>query len=248
MKVQIDAPKDTYIECMKSISDVISGEGNDIPLELNLIANSDNEVLLYVRRFNNLQILHRLVPSEGISINVVKEDGFVFSSQVLASLVRKASADRLTLTFREHKFSVKAGDKNFSRPLAFDLRLYQQSEFQEPMDLREFYEIATINRQSVIDGLRMMKEISPEVSFVTEDGELHIHVQDAVQGEGKMVVDLDDDSSIQVDRSFEIRPIVAFLKNLRSSETKVKFSEEGHLMLSSCSESMESQLVLSHRL
>lgn len=248
MKVEIDAPKETYLECIKSISDVISGDDNDIPLELNLISRADDEILLYVRKFNNLQILHKLVPGEGISVNVVEEDGFVFSSQVLASLVRKASADRLTLTFQEHEFSVEAGDKNFSQPLSFDLRLYRQSEFQEPMELSEFHEVAAINRQSVIDGLRMMGEISPEVSFVTEDRKLYIQVQDAVQGTGEMVVDLDNDPPIEINSSFEIRPIVAFLKNLRSNETKVKFSDDGHLMISSSSESIESQLVLSRRL
>lgn len=246
--VRIDAKKEVYREAIKSIADVIRGEESDIPLDLNLISNPSGEVMLYVRKFNNMQIKHRLKDSSEISIEADKERRFVFSSQLLESLINKADSERIQLNFRDTEFEVTVGNRHLTRPLSFDLYLFRDSEFQQPMNLQEFHKIATIDRETLRSGLNMMSEISPAVTLNSKDDQLEISVNDAVQGGGQMAVETHSACRPMISRDFTIRPIVAFLKNLNSDDIVVKMSDNGHLMLESDSETITSQLVLSYRL
>lgn len=249
MTVKIEAPKIVLQESIRTISSVIRGDDEDMPMDLNLTAAPDGDVELYVRKFNNLQVLHRISSGNGIELNIDHHEEFVFSSQILESLIQSSDSERMDLEFGVNEFKVFMDNEWFSEPAEFKLPLFQDSEFQNPIELEEFYQITSVECKQLRSTLNMMNTISPVFEVSLDSDSLEMSVQDAVQGQGEIIKDVDPVSELpDTSSEFEIRPVEAFLKHMSSDKmVNIQMSVNGNIMIQSELENWTSQLVLTKR-
>jgi hypothetical protein len=247
MIANVRAPRQVFNQTLNSISDVISGEDVDRPLDLNLVARPD-VIEVYVRQFNALQVMHKLTNGGDVEINVENENEFVFSSETLASIIKRTKSQNINLRFDHDGFHVEVQDGWFTTPTKFDLPMYKESEFSEPIRPTSFEKVGVLNPEALRDNLRMMEPISPDVVFQIEPDELWITVSDQVQGDGEVMQEINSGSElVGLEFRYEIEAIEQFLKNLEEDEVLMKMNSTGSLLLSTQSEGYISQLLISPR-
>ena len=248
MKAQVNAPIEVFNNILKSLSDTIRGD-SDTPMDINLVAKDDNSLQVYVRHFNVIQVMHELDDQGSLDIDVEESGNMIFSSQTLYSLIRKVDSEHVTLKFDRDTFRIRVGDDWFSTPTEFKLRVFQESEWSPPIEPENFKEVRKMKVDPLRQKLNMMSSIAPEVNFKIQSGEFWISVEDAVQGQGRVMKDLSDECEIDgLDYSYEIDPIETFLKNVRTDRVDVKMTNSGGVMLNSDSSTHTSYLLLAHRI
>lgn len=250
MTVKIQAPKAVLQESIRTISSVIQGDDEDMPMDLNMVADPDNGIELYVRKFNNLQVLHKITSGDNIDIDVERRKEFVFSSEILESLIQNSDSARVNLEFDSNDFTLYVDDGWFSEPAEFKLPLFQDSEFEDSIELEEYHYVTSVKCSQLRSTLRMMSTISPVFEVSLSDNIMQMTVHDAVQGEGEITKRIDPVEEISsINSKFEVRPVETFLKRMSSDkEVDIQLSTNENMMIQSELENWTSQLVLSNKI
>lgn len=250
MTVKIQTPKAVLQESIRTISSVIQGDDDDMPMDLNMVADPDDGIELYVRKFNNLQVLHKITSGDSIDIDVDCRKEFVFSSETLESLIQNSDSAKVNLEFDRDDFTLYVDEGWFSEPAEFELPLFQDSEFEDPIELEEFHHITSVECSQLRSTLRMMSTISPVFEVSLNNDTMQMTVHDAVQGEGEITKDIDSVEDIpDISTKFEVRPVETFLKRMSSDkEVDIQLSTSKNMMIQSELENWTSQLVLSNKI
>jgi hypothetical protein len=219
--------------------------------DFNLIALSEANMLkFYVRHFHLFQVVHTLSDSGGISLDVTQDTEMAFNSEVLTSLIKKSPSERLKIRFFDDKFSVEARESWFSTPTTFTLNLFQEGEFQPIETVSDFETIASINREELVENLKMMSIVSNVVQFKLSNGELWISVTDAVHGEGKVMESVDQEKIrlSEFEERYRIDIIQSFLDSFNSDLVEVAMNEDNVLRMSADQQGHSAELTLAPRI
>lgn len=245
MIAKISLPQPELKEVLDSLHQVSRGE-DDISMDLNLIADPEEGVKIYVRNFNTLQVSHEI--SDFSHLDVTEYAEFVFNSETLHSLVKDADSNEITLEFSRDEFFVAIGNGYFATPTRFDLNLVQASEFQHPLSVDDFFEVAEIDRKDMLNTLKMMGNISPVVEVEIMDNELWVKVSDVVQGEGVVMQLIEDKDVPNLSFKYPNRPLRDFLKQTSGEKVKLFMTETGTIKLESRSGITTSRLMRAERI
>lgn len=246
--VQISMDGREWGYMLNSLQKVARGS-EEIQMDLNMLASPDDTVKLYVRNFDTLQVIHELENTGDVSIEVPKRDTFVFDSEVLHSVVQQAKDRRITLKFNEHTFEVKIDSETFSGPTEFDLRLVQKSEFQEPIDVPQFKNVCELDRQELLDNLKMLSSVSKVLNFEVSNDTFKISASDKVQGSGKVSVNVDGMTEIHsVSANYPVRPIRDFLQKMDTETISIFMTKSEKLRLTSENPGRKSSILRAERL
>lgn len=250
MTVKIQAPKAVLQESIRTISSVIQGEDDNMPMDLNMVADPEEGIKIYVKKFNNLQVLHEITSGDSINIDVNRRKEFVFSSEILESLIQNSESVKVDLEFDRNNFTLYVDNGWFSEPAEFRLPLFQDSEFEDSIELEEYHRITSVECSQLRSTLKMMSTISPIFEVSLNDDLMQMTVNDAVQGEGEITKEIDSVKELSnINSKFEIRPVETFLKRMSSDkEVDIQLSTNGNMMIQSELENWTSQLVLSKKL
>lgn len=233
---------------LDSLHKVAQGS-EEMQMDLNLIAAPNNIVKLYVRQYNILQVIHELENSDDVSIDVPEANRFVFDPKVLHSVVKQAKDRRISLEFDEHTFEVTIDSESFSGPTQFDLRLVQKGEFMEPVALPGLKKLGDVDRIEFLENLKMLSSISKVVEFSVQNGMFEISVSDKVQGDGKVVEDVSEQTEISsVSAHYSIRPIQDFLEKMDSDQVTVSMTEDETIRITSRSPGRTSSILRAERI
>mgnify|MGYP003858392887 CR=1 FL=1 len=246
MRLHIGMNADRWGEILNSLHKVARGDEN-ISMDLNVIGKNDDRALIYVRNYDTLQVIHSIENSDSAIVEVNEPTKLVFDSQVLHTVVQRAGDRELDLRFGEHEFEVEIGQETFSSATEFNLRLVQDSEFQEPLNIQGYEEIVEVNRTELLQNLKMLLSISKVVNFSTEGDELTISVSDKVQGSGELQIGIDN-GLIDVEASYPIRPIRDFLDKMKSDTVKIFMTPKKTIKIQSASTGRISSIQRAERL
>lgn len=246
LEIQRDELKNTLNGLRKTTS-----IDDDSIEDFNLIALSHpNQLKIFVRHFNLLQVVHTLSASETISLNVEEDKEMVFNSDVMTSLIHKSKSDKLNLRFREDKFSIETRDSWFSTPTTFTLNMFHESQFQSILVPDEFSQIASVNREELIENLDMMSAVSKVVKLKLIEDEFWISVSDAVHGQGEVMKNVDS-SDIMIgnfEQTYRIDAIQTFLKSAETDMVDIEVNEGGVLRMKTEKPGHTAELTLANRI
>lgn len=247
MDIEIEADRRVYKEILDSLSNVVQGEDNDRPMDLNVVAE-DEEVRIYVRQMNVLQVSHTLTDEGDISVTVNQPGESVFSSQTLSSLINKAGQEPVELEIDGDSVSVSVEGHDLDGDLEFNLPLYKESEFQHPTSTEDHEEIIEMDRVGLRRDLSMMEAIEPEFTLSTDGDDLLLEVDDIIQGSGEARTELDQRPSFgDVENKYEIRAIVDYLKALKTDAVSVSIAPDRSIAISGDNLGRSSTLLFSAR-
>ena len=232
-------------EILDSLHSVASGEAN-ISMDLNLIADPDEGICIYVRNFDSLQVVHEITDPTQYEISEYSE--FVFNSKTLHELIKDSDSDRITLQFYRSDFEVMIGDDYFTTPTKFELNLVHVSEFEDQIIVSDFISIDSFEREGILDTMNMMDNISPVVKFRISNNEFWISVSDVVQGEGEVMKEIEGDEKPEMEFQYPIRPIRDFLKRLNSDTIDLSLTYSGTLKIEMTVDDRVAQLICAPRI
>lgn len=247
MTLEIQMDGSAWDEILSSLHKVASGE-EDIPMDVNIVATSDNKVQIYVRNYQNLQVLHELVDTGIVSVNASESTRLVFDSEILRSVIQQAKSRKISLQFDEHTFDVEVGEQSFSTPTTLELRLVHASQFQDSISIEESKRVGSLKRKALLDNLNIFESIAKVVNFKVENGTFEISVSDKVQGKGNVEADVSEDCEIEfAEGKYKIRPLKDFLTQMQSEYVDIKMTELATLEIRSSSTGRTSELLLAPR-
>jgi len=247
MDIEIEADRRVYKEILDSLSNVVQGEDNDRPMDLNVVAEGE-EVRIYVRQMNVLQVSHTLTDEGDISVTVNQPGESVFSSQTLSSLINKAGQEPVELEIDGDSVSVSVEGHDLDGDLEFNLPLYKESEFQHPTTTEDHEEIIEMDRVGLRRDLSMMEAIDPEFTLSTDGDDLLLKVEDIIQGSGEARTELDQRPSFgDVENKYEIRAIVDYLKALKTDTVSIAIAPDRSIAISGDNPGRSSSLLFSAR-
>ncbi|MFD1641802.1 hypothetical protein [Halohasta litorea] len=248
MTVQFELPRKTLDNILDGLATVITGD-SDSTLDLNFVAEESDVIHIYVKKFNNIQILHTIRDGGEIKISVDEPRRSVFSSQILRDVVKKSKQERLKLKLVDDNFRIQVGDQWFTQPLEIELPLYHGSEFQERIENDSMEQIASLNREHTIEALSMMSVISPEFGCEIKENKLWIRVSDTVNGSGDVMQQLESPPDIG-DSTFEYEtnPVLSYLNTTTSDNIDLYLSTDGALKLITERGDHSSSLMLARRI
>lgn len=202
--------------------------------DFNLVSLSHaNQLKIYVRYFNTVQVLHTIEndDSAGINLDVQSDSEMVFSSDTITKLIKKAGSERLSLKFDDRKFSVETQDSWFTTPTKFTLNMFHESEFQSPTAVSDLVRVTSVDREELIENLKMMAIVSNVVELRLTDSEFWISVSDAVNGEGEVMKKIDDVELEEFEHQYRIETILNFLESVETKEVEVYENPDGILKI-----------------
>lgn len=247
MVMKIGAEGSSWDEILSSLHKVARGD-EDISMDVNVVAERTDEVQMYVRNYQNLQVIHKLQDNGSISLDISQPRKLVFNSEILRSIIQQAKDRYVDLSFSEHEFEVRVGEGAFMSPTTLDLRLVQESQFQSAISVDDLKMVGKVERDELLDTLRMFETVSKVVSLDLSNGLLNISVSDKVQGSGDVTIDVRDECEIHsASGEYKIRPIRDFLAKVSSDFITVQMASLGTLELVSSSTGMESRMALAPR-
>lgn len=247
MRLNIEMEGKEWKEILDSLHKVISGE-EDIPRDLNIIAEPDDTVKIYVRNYYNLQVIHELKDTTDRNITVEDSSKFVFNSEILRSIVNQAKKRFISLQFKDFDFDVVVDQESFSKPTTVELRLVQESEFEEPLS-DDFHNIGAVDREALLESLQIFKSVSEVVRFSLNNDVLEISVSDKVQGSGNVKIEVDSNHGLcQIDARFKIRPLKDFLQKVNSDEVTISMTPGSNLRIQSEKNGRKSGIMVAERL
>ena len=247
MDIEIEADRSVYKEILDSLSNVVQGEDNDRPMDLNVVA-SEGEVRIYVRQMNALQVSHTLSSEGDISVTVNQPGESVFSSQTLSSLINKAGQEPVKLEIDEESVSVSVEGHDLDGDLEFNLPLYKESEFQHPTSTENHEEIIEMGRLSLKRDLSMMEAIEPEFTLSIDGDNLLLEVSDIIQGSGEAQTEVDQRPSFgDVENKYEIRAVVDYLNALNTETVSISLAANRSISISGDTPGRSSTLLFSAR-
>jgi len=244
MLARITLPQAEFKEMLDSLHGVAMGD-EEMTMDLNLIADPDEGVKIYVRNYNSLQVSHEITDFDHLQVSEYSE--FVFNSQTLYDLVKGADSNEIILQFSEDEFSVAIGNGYFATPTRFDLNLVKETEFQSPIMIDDFIEVATLDQGETLNNLKMMDSLSPVVEIEVADSELWLKVSDIVQGDGMVMQDIGDKDVPEITYQYSNAPLKDFLKRSGSEKVKLFLTDTGTLKLEAISEYVSSKLLQAPR-
>lgn len=233
---------------LRSIKKVVSGD-DELELDLNLLATSDESIKLYVRRFSDLQILYEFTDGPGVNVAVEDPWKLVFSSEVLVDVINKASSDRIQLSFTRDRLDIQFRQDWFSEPTSVNIPVFRESEFQPPISRDDFKKVGEVGTEPLVDNLKVMETISPEVEFELEDGNFRVKASDIVQGEAKAIKKFDSSPTVSTfSYLYAIKPIRYFLSSIDADTAIMYVAPDGSLKLSTDEPEKRSEMLLGKRI
>lgn len=231
MIAQIELEKSELKQILDSIHSVAAAADHK-SIDINMIVEETPSVKFYVNQYGYFQVQHDINESDKNTIIVKEPRNFVFGSKTLRSIINKVKSGTLALKFFEHSYAVRVGTEGtFSTPLSLDLNLYQESQFHDPIEPDQMSRVVSVDRLKLSEALDVMNSIWNIVRFKITNDELWIAVSDKVEGEGKVMKEIDPDCELEnVSQKFQIRPILSFLQNVGANEIEIQMTEEGDLL------------------
>jgi hypothetical protein len=224
----------------EELRSILDGLGKTISIQddafedFNLVALKDaNQLKIFVRHFDFLQVVHTLHDSENISIDVKKDTEMVFNSDVITSLIQQSKSEKLNFRFYDDKFAIETRDSWFSTPTTFTLNLFQESQFQPITNPSGFDLINSFDRSELIENLDMMGTVSKVVKLKLTGSEFWISVSDAVHGQGKVMKSVDRNGIKLQDfeHKYRIDTIQTYLKSIDTDMVDISVNQEGVLKI-----------------
>lgn len=246
MRLHLGMEAEEWGEILNSLHKVARGE-EDISMDLNIATKDSGTVLIYVRNNRNLQVLHEIDGSGPAIVDINEPTYLVFDSQVLRSVVQKAGKRDIDLKFGHHEFEVEIGQETFSSSTRFNLRLVQDTEFQEPLDISGYEKIGEVDRVGLLENLRMFTSVSKVVNFSADSDGFTISVSDKVQGSGELKVN-EDSAPLEIEATYPIRPLKDFLQKMKSDQVTIYMNPGKSVKIQSETDSRVSSIHRSHRL
>jgi len=247
MTVQFELPRKTLNNILDGLATVITGD-SDSTLDLNFVAEDSNTIHIYVKKFNNIQVLHTIENGDVINVEVDEPRKSVFSSQVLRDIVKKSKQERLKLELTDGEFLIQVGDHHFTQPLEIELPLYRGSEFQERVEDDSMEIITSLNREGTIESLDMMSAIAPEFICKIEEDRLWLRVSDTVNGSGDVMQELKEPPDIGDTRyEYAINAVVSYMKTTTSDQVNLYLADGGAMKLTATKGDHSSSLILAPR-
>ncbi|WP_178915172.1 hypothetical protein [Natronomonas gomsonensis] len=244
MNVRVQISQDEIEDILRSFYKVVTGD-EELEMDLNMIANSDDEIEIFVNRTNTLQILHKIENSTETEVEVNTPSRFVFSSETLYNLTTDAGEGDITLEFGDDSYRFKTGGSWFTTPTEFDLHFFQGTEFTDPARPQGFHYVDEINREALLENLRMMESIAPEVTFRMDTDGLCLTVSDQVRGDGQVKKEITPPSELEdVAYTYDITPLRDYLESQDGSKIDLSMTEEGVLKLVSDRVGLSSEILV----
>ncbi|MGB9953529.1 hypothetical protein ACOZ4F_14165 [Haloarcula marismortui] len=237
---------ENWSQILNSLHKVAMGE-EDISMDLNIATRGNDTVLLYVRNYQELQVLHKISDSDSTTVDINEPTQLVFDSQVLRDVVQSAGKQDIDLRFGDHDFDVEIGQESFDSSTEFTLRLVQDTEFQKPLNIDGYERIVDVSRTGLLENLKMFTSVSKVVDFDIKHEELIISVSDKVQGSGKLVVNIED-APFKLNATYPIRPLKDFLQKMKTDQVSIHMTPSRTIKLESNSGEKVSSIHRSQRL
>lgn len=184
-----------------------------------------------------------------INYNINENINLSLNSAVLKKIIQKASADKVKLTFFKEGYKVIFYEDYFSSPTTFNLKYYPESKFKEIPSIKKFSKLANIETKPLYEEIELLNVLSNVIKLSLKNSDLILSVADEVDGDGKVMKELDSTTFSPFSLKYTVRPIKNFLKNLKSSANiNLYLNEDDLLMIEGEDDYKKSTLKIGHRI